>query len=95
MKRKRHTIRKTTRDYIIQRDKGLCRYCGKDVSGEYYRYDTPYPNSWGHWRSHGVIDHIVPHSKGGVDHPANLVLACESCNLRKYSNIWKPLPVPP
>lgn len=38
-----------------------------------------------------TIDHLVPRSKGGRDHPANLVLACLSCNNRKGSkdlSVW-------
>jgi len=93
MKRKRRTIRKTTRDYIVQRDKGLCRYCGRIASGKYWTYWT-YSEASGYWRNRGCIDHIVPHSRGGADHPANLVLACESCNLEKKDKTWTPLPVP-
>lgn len=29
------------------------------------------------------IDHVVPLSRGGSNHPDNIVLACRSCNLRK------------
>lgn len=32
-----------------------------------------------------TIDHLVPRSKGGQDHPSNLVLACLTCNNRKGS----------
>lgn len=34
-----------------------------------------------HGRFH--IDHIVPRSKGGTNHPDNLTVACARCNLRK------------
>ena len=30
-----------------------------------------------------TIDHIVPQSKGGTDHPANLQLLCNACNSKK------------
>lgn len=30
-----------------------------------------------------TIDHLVPRCKGGTDDPANLVIACRSCNSRK------------
>ena len=29
-----------------------------------------------------TIDHIVPASKGGTEHPKNLVMCCETCNKR-------------
>lgn len=29
------------------------------------------------------VDHIVPRSKGGTNHPGNLCAACEACNLAK------------
>jgi 5-methylcytosine-specific restriction endonuclease McrA len=83
-------MRKDTREYIIQRDKGRCRYCGEkpEPRWRWMGWDN------GHWRTGLEIDHIVPRSKGGTDHPANLVLACEECNLKKYDNVWTPLPVP-
>lgn len=30
-----------------------------------------------------TVDHIVPSSRGGVDHPTNLTIACGSCNSTK------------
>lgn len=33
------------------------------------------------------IDHVVPLSRGGSDHPDNKVLACPSCNLHKYNRL--------
>lgn len=30
-----------------------------------------------------TIDHIKPRSKGGTDHPTNLILACKKCNVAK------------
>lgn len=36
-----------------------------------------------------TIDHVVPTSAGGGDEPANLVLACRRCNLRKSAfPVW-------
>lgn len=31
------------------------------------------------------VDHIVPKSRGGSNHPTNLVLCCRECNLSKGS----------
>lgn len=39
------------------------------------------------------LDHVVPRAKGGVTHPANLVTACSTCNLRKADGEVE-LPVP-
>jgi len=34
-------------------------------------------------RSLRSVDHVVPISKGGIHHPSNLVMACQSCNSAK------------
>lgn len=40
------------------------------------------------------VDHVVPRAKGGKTHPANLVTACPTCNLRKSDKeVEVPLPV--
>ncbi len=31
----------------------------------------------------GHVDHVVPVSAGGGEHPGNLAAACQRCNLRK------------
>jgi 5-methylcytosine-specific restriction endonuclease McrA len=33
------------------------------------------------------LDHVVPRARGGVTHPANLVTACQDCNLRKRDQV--------
>lgn len=33
------------------------------------------------------VEHVVPKSKGGGNHPKNLVLACWRCNKSKYSKV--------
>ena len=33
------------------------------------------------------IDHVIPLTRGGSDHPDNKVLACPSCNLKKYNRL--------
>ncbi len=35
-----------------------------------------------------TVDHIIPRSKGGTDHPDNLVAACSQCNYSKHDDIW-------
>lgn len=37
-----------------------------------------------------IVEHIVPRRRGGPDHPANLVVACQSCNSRKGMQVWLP-----
>lgn len=32
-----------------------------------------------------TLDHITPRSKGGTDHPSNLVPCCSACNCHKDS----------
>lgn len=42
------------------------------------------------------VDHVVPFSRGGADHPSNLAVACPSCNLSKGDKLlheWKQGPV--
>ena len=33
-----------------------------------------------------AIDHVVPLSRGGANHPSNIVPACRSCNSRKHAS---------
>lgn len=40
------------------------------------------------------MDHVMPVSKGGPTTQGNLVTACETCNLRKGADYWKPNPLP-
>lgn len=39
------------------------------------------------------LDHVVPRARGGITHPANLVTACSTCNLRKRDQVIE-VPVP-
>ena len=43
-----------------------CCYCGIRVSDTFY--DQP------------TLEHVIPKSKNGGDHPDNLVMACYACN---------------
>lgn len=53
-------------------------------------YSTPHYNLY-HWTGEHLIlmtkDHIIPKSKGGVDHLYNLQTMCENCNHRKGNAI--------
>ena len=54
--------------FILDRDGCRCVYCGATPGSDNVRL---------------VLDHIIPHSKGGEDTADNLVACCEECNLSK------------
>lgn len=56
------------------RDQDLCRYCGEVVS-----FAARTGNLAGRY------DHIIPVTKGGKSIVTNVVIACDSCNRRKYN----------
>jgi len=58
----------TRRQIIWIRDNGKCQYCKKEVIND----------------NDLEIDHIIPISRNGLDRYDNLVLACKSCNQKKY-----------
>ncbi len=59
---------------ILRRDNFTCRYCGHVAT-----------------KGSGLhVDHKVPRSKGGSDHPSNLVTACKACNLGKSNRTILP-----
>lgn len=55
---------------IYCRDKYICTDCGRDVRGAFVTYEA---------------HHIIPRSRGGTEHPANLRTLCSECH-RKYTN---------
>lgn len=57
-------IRQTSRLAIYLRDGLACAYCGHSVEDG----------------ASLSLDHVLPHSKGGSNHPSNLVTCCERCN---------------
>lgn len=69
---KRHGIPTKLRDLILRRDGYTCTYCGEKGTAEI----GPRNKAW-------QIDHILPVSKGGTNHPSNLVASCEGCNASK------------
>jgi len=56
--------------YIRRRDGGRCTDCGIEVKRRGVSYE---------------IHHIIPRSRGGTEHPANLRTLCSKCH-RKYTN---------
>ena len=67
-----YTERDLDRQWQIQR--GCCLYCSARLGRK--RRDATYH-----------IEHITPLSRGGVNWPRNIGLACESCNLTKR-DMW-------
>jgi len=70
---KRKDIPKWAEKAVFYRDRGICTYCKKDLSGIMNISN----------RYH--IDHIVPLSKYGLNDISNLQLLCEFCNTSKGS----------
>jgi len=62
-------IRQTTRLAIYLRDGMACVYCGSTVEDG----------------ATLTLDHIKPVSKGGSNHPTNLVTCCHACNCARGS----------
>ena len=85
---------------IFERDHYRCRYCGvryvdKKTGKPVISY-RPQPAPWERWsRAVGLlhIDHVIPKVLGGPTVPWNLVTACRDCNLKKYDNVWEPIPL--
>lgn len=65
------------RTLIFGRDNYICWICGDkaDPSAKW-----PDPRS-------PTLDHIIPLSKGGADHPNNVACAHAGCNRRKWDSI--------
>ena len=67
------------RQAIIDRDGLVCRLCGDDVPAV----------------ADVDIDHIVPVTRGGSDHPSNLQVTHASCNRRKGNRLQEELDIWP
>lgn len=63
---------KNTRNFIVSRDDGLCRYCERGVC-----YDGSAPSL------QAAIDHFIPQVRGGSNKVRNKVLACIRCDSAK------------
>lgn len=40
------------------------------------------------------VDHVIPHSRGGLDHIDNVTVICRACNLRKGNRTTPPSTAP-
>lgn len=56
---------------VFARDGFVCQYCGLDMLRDASTL------------SQASVDHVIPRSKGGSDHPDNLVTSCQACNQLK------------
>lgn len=64
---------------LAHRDGWQCAYCGVETC--FTGRDGP----------KATVDHVVPKSKGGLDHLSNCVVACEACNAAKADQEdWSP-----
>ena len=64
---------------LAHRDGWECAYCGAETC--FTGRDGP----------KATVDHVVPKSKGGLDHMSNCVVACEACNAAKADQEdWTP-----
>ena len=62
---------KIRKEQILDRCKGLCTHCGKEIKiGEDF-----------------TVEHVIPLSKGGTNEFENLVSLCEDCNKEKGNDI--------
>ena len=71
-------VRSVTRDYIMDRDNGLCQLCGERVEPMAHRTHPLYPE----------LDHITPLSKGGDHCRENVWLTHRECNAQKGDAYW-------
>ncbi len=64
---------------IAERDGGWkCHYCGCDVI---YGHQPYLSHEECKRKCH--VDHVIPRADGGTDELNNLVLACQTCNLKR------------
>lgn len=72
---------------VLQRDKSICRVCGSNGKGQEIL------DKDGDERRCGIeVQHIIPRSQGGADHPANLITLCRECHLLTYKNNYEGIP---
>jgi 5-methylcytosine-specific restriction endonuclease McrA len=73
--RRRPAIPKAVRDAVLLRDGLVCHWCGRGVRGRQpgEAYDP----------AHVHLDHKIPFVQTRSHEPANLVVSCADCNLRK------------
>lgn len=68
-----YKLKRSLRVSILERDNYTCRYCERKGT-----------KKWDPDRYRWHIDHMLPRSRGGNNHPDNLALACAKCNMAKH-----------
>ncbi len=82
------TIPRPLRRFVLERDRYQCVFCGIKSSSER-------ESSEGKRTAILSVDHLLPHSKGGVTEERNLVCSCRKCNMEKSGRTleeWGVLP---
>lgn len=75
---KRVTIPTWVEKAVALRDRGLCNFCHRDVSGQL------------NIGNRNNFDHIVPLAEGGLNDVSNIQLLCDLCNLNKGQKLVAP-----
>lgn len=68
---RRVTIPEWVRRAVVYRDRGMCAFCHRNISGLIDIQSVKH------------FDHIVPLDLGGANDITNIQLLCETCNLKK------------
>ena len=63
---------------VAERARGCCEYCRSQARFALQPFS---------------VEHITPHSHGGMTTPDNLALACQGCNNHKYNKTTAPDPI--
>ena len=82
-----------TRYLILQRDGYKCRVCGSNGNDCEVKKKVHGQT----WVIKGGIEiqHIIPKSQGGTDHPANLITLCRKCHLKTFKKHYAGVPATP
>ena len=72
---KRTSIPVWARRSVFYRDRGLCGFCHRDISGLVSIHSDKH------------YDHIVPLARGGINDVSNLQLLCSECNMEKRDGL--------
>lgn len=74
--RRRGYVPLVERIAIFERDRWLCRYCGRRCKPPGSAPTNAHPML-------ATVDHVIPKARGGITHRDNLVTACYQCNQAK------------